>query len=101
MKWSEEYLEGIQKDPKCKVLHTVNGARAVNIMQEVLNTPKEWMSQWSPYEKRNALLIIYSIKKIKNKRIVFQIVIGNKETGSVLGEHFAYDKGLDLIDRLI
>ena len=101
MKWSEDYLEGIQKDPKCKVLHIMKGARAVNIMQEVLNTPKEWMAQWSPYEKRNALLIIYSVKKIKNKVIVFQIVIGNKETGSVLGERFAYDKGLELIGRLI
>ena len=101
MKWSEEYLEDIQKDPKCKVLKTVNGTRALQIMREVLNTPKEWMSQLSPYEKKNALLIVYSIKKIKNKVIVFQIVIGNKETGSVLGEKFTYDKGLELIDRLI
>ena len=101
MKWSEEYLETIQKDPKCKVLDTVSGTRAVHIMKEVFNASTDWMSQWSPYEKRNALLIIYSLKKIKNKVIIFQIVIGNKETGSLLGEKFEYKKGLELLARLV
>uniref|UniRef100_A0A6C0BL98 Uncharacterized protein n=1 Tax=viral metagenome TaxID=1070528 RepID=A0A6C0BL98_9ZZZZ len=101
MKWSEEYLKTIQDDKKCKVLDTVHGSRAVSIMKEVFDTPKEWMAQLSPYEKRNALLIVYSIKKIKNKVIIFQIVVGNKETGSVLGERFAYEKGIELIAKLI
>lgn len=106
MKWVEEYLDEISSDPKCKVLHTVKDGRAVKIMKEVLYKEesegleaKKWADQWTPYEKRNAFLIVYSRKKIKNKEIIFQLLIGNKETGSLLGERFTYKKGIELLSK--
>jgi hypothetical protein len=104
MKWIDEYLENIQTDPKCKVLHIIKDGRAVKIMKEVLfkdesEEANKWANNWTPYEKRNALLIVYSRKKIKNKEIIFQLLIGNKETGSVLGERFTYEKGLELLSK--
>ena len=106
MTWPAEYLENIQSDPKCKILYTVKDGRAVKIMKEVLykdesegDEAKKWTDNWTSYEKRNALLIVYSRKKIKNKDIIFQLLIGNKETGSVIGERFTYKTGLELLSK--
>jgi hypothetical protein len=55
------------------------------------------MSTWSAAEKKKATLFVYSVMKTKNKYIVFKLFVED----SVLGEHFSYKKGQEMIAGIV
>jgi hypothetical protein len=54
----------------------------------------EWSKQWSSYDKSQSMLVVYAYK---SKTIHFKFIIGDKKTGSALGEKYKYEEGLDLL----
>ena len=104
-KWAKEYIDELKKHIKIQVLHTSKGAKAVNSMKEVLFPYDEaegdtWSSQFTAAKKRAAQLIIYSRMKRTKKTIVFTLLIGTKEEGSLVGHEVTYEKGMKIMESL-
>jgi len=103
--FSKKILTRHLQNPKIKVLKKFKGTKAINIAKLIFfpNDPlkgKKWLKNLTESEKRNAFAYFYSRLKIKNKIIVFLIIIGNEKTGSVSGQKFDYDTGMKIIKSL-
>jgi hypothetical protein len=102
-KWAKEYIDELKKNPKIQVLNVTKGADAVNSMKEVVfpynqEEGDKWSSQFTPAKKRAAHLIVYSYMKRTKKIIIFNLLIGTKEEGSLIGEKVTYEKGMKIME---
>ncbi len=102
-KWAKEYIDELKKNPKIQVLNMTKGVDAVNTMKEALfpynqEEGDKWSSQFTAAKKRVADLVVYSYMKRTKKIIIFNLLIGTKEEGSLVGEQFTYEKGMKLME---
>lgn len=96
----EDVLKEINEDPKAKILYQTKGKKAIDQAKK-LNLVDEWVDKSSTKDKTNAILIIYSRKLRVNKIIIIKFVIGNRDTGSVIGEKYSYNVGMSILENLI
>jgi hypothetical protein len=104
-KWAKEYIDELKEDTKIQILHVAKGGAAVNHMKEILfpydeEEGNKWSSQFTADKKRTAQLIVYSHMKRTKKTIIFKLLIGTKEEGSLVGEQVTYEKGMKLMGSL-
>jgi hypothetical protein len=102
-KWAKEYIDELKEDPKNQILHIAKGGVAVNHMKEVLfpydqEEGNTWSSQFTAGKKRTAQLVVYSQMKRTKKTIIFKLLIGTKEEGSLVGQQVNYEKGMKLME---
>lgn len=93
-----ELLQRVKKDLDMygfHVLKTFKGRAALNkAVDTFFNTDKEWASQWSSKDVTQSAFIVYERMKRTRKYIGFKFVIGDIDTGSVLGEEHLYDEDI-------
>jgi hypothetical protein len=104
-KWAKEYIDELKEDTKIQILHVAKGVIAVNSMKEVFfpydeEEGNKWSSQFTAGKKRTAQLVIYSQMKRTKKIIIFKMLIGTKEEGSIVGQQVSYEKGMKLMESL-
>jgi hypothetical protein len=103
--WAKEYVDELKKDAKVQILHTAKGGAAVNVMKEVFYPYDEveadkWLAHFTASTKRTAHLIVYSQLKRTKKVIIFKLLTGTQEEGSLVGEQVTYEKGMKLLESL-
>lgn len=90
-------LEEVEKNPKIHILHTHTGTKAFQIGTHMFKGDEEWEAQFSASQKSKAFGFLYSKLLIKNKIIIYTLIIGD----SVLGERFSYEKGYTLYNESV
>lgn len=103
--WAKEYINDLKKNKKIQVLTVIKGGTALNTMKEVLfpydkEKGDTWSSQFPAATKRTAHSIVYSQLKRTKKVIVFTLLIGSQEEGSLVGEQVTYEKGMKIMESL-
>ena len=99
-------VKRIEKDPKLTIIETYYGANAVKKIKNLFfpNNKIEgfkWTNKWNNYEKSKSILVIYSIKIIKDTYIQFKFIIGEGDNLTSLGEVMKnYDDGMEIIKNL-
>ena len=102
---SNYILSEIINNQKINIKKIYKGSIALNKIKKLFfyenkKEANEWAQRWTPYEKSQCIFVIYTYKKRVNIDIVFKFIIGNKDSGSVLGEKYNYKKGIEKIQFL-
>ena len=99
-------LDDFNNNKKITITQIYYGFDAVNKIKKLFfptdeEQANEWAKHWNDEEQQNSIFFIYQRKLVKNINIGFKFVIGEHDTGSVLGEEHDYEIGKKKIDLLL
>jgi hypothetical protein len=94
---AKEVLEKAKAHPKTQILHQHTASEAFRIAKHMFKADDAWAEQFTASQKSHAFGFLSSRLLIKNKILVYTLIIGD----SVLGEKFPYDKGYKLYNEAL
>ena len=99
------FLDDIKNNKKISILNIYKGNIALKKIKKLFFgenkiEANKWSKSWSSYNKSQCIFVVYTYKKSVNLDICFKFIIGDKKTGSILGEKYNYNKGMEKIQYL-
>ncbi len=106
-KYKLEIINKIKSAKNLNIMKIIHGKSAFNIMRYISfdlknKKPDNFDELWNDYEKNTSILIIYEHKPKVHAYIVFNLIIGSKNSKhfSLIGEKYDYKSGTDIIKKL-
>jgi len=94
----KEIYNSYVKNPKTKIVRTVQGQKAVEMMKQLLFESSEdadrWAKTWSAAEQKQALFFAVVQKKRKTSTMSFHLCLPKGNDFSAIGENVSYAEGV-------
>lgn len=104
-KLANHFLDRLKNDKRINIVEIHKGAIGLKkvkkmFFKEDIEAANKWAKTWSSYNKSQSIFVVYTYKKRVNMDMHFKFVIGDMESGSVLGEKYNYEIGLEKLSQL-
>ena len=102
---AKEVLNDYINDKEITIDFIYGGINAVNKIKKLFFPNNEskasiWAKHWNNEEQQHAIFFVYTLQQMGETKIGFKFVIGESDTGSILGEIHDYEKGIIILENI-